>query len=296
LERGRARRYNVPGMGASGPGLFSDDLAADIRDLYMDALREGVSDREATDRILADWREAVEGTGEADVFWFALASTQARVGRLDDLVKANALAALDRGTDLAKWQHQHPDLAGRRARVLDHVRGALVGPQRDRVVIKPKRPPARARFTEGDVLRYALADGRSLLLRVVRAYDAQNIVFDVLLWIGTVIPDEAGIRTVLSHMPSIGPATAIRDERRFWALGVFKPVRDHVTLVGRVSWHDPEPEGLNVTYTTWEALPHSVWRSIEAYQGGPEPQPSLAPVAPWQWGVIREGRLLAWDD
>lgn len=281
-------------MGASGPGLFSDDLAADVRDMYMDLLRDGVPDTEATDRLIADWRESIEETGEGDVFWFGLAATQAKVGRLEDRVRDKAIAALDRGTDLAEWRRSNPQLAGRRARVLEDLRATLVGPQRARVSVKPKGRPARAKFAEGDLLRYALPDGRSLLLRVVRAFDANNMVCDVLLWMGTDLPDEAGVRAILGRMPSIGPATAQRDERRLWALGVLKPMRDHVSVVGRVDWNDPEEGWWNTTYTTWEALPQLVWRDIEAYQGGRDPLPSLQPAAPWRKGIVREGRLTTW--
>ena len=179
-------------MGAGGPRLFSDDLAADVRDTYMELLRDGVPDTDATDRLIADWRESIEETGEADVFWFALAATQAGVGRLEDRVRAKAIEALNRGTDLAEWRRSNPQLAERRGRVLDDLHATLVGPQRERVSIKPKRPPALAKFAEGDLLRYALPDGRSLLLRVVRAFDANNMVYDVLLWMGTDLPDEPG--------------------------------------------------------------------------------------------------------
>jgi hypothetical protein len=164
------------------------------------------------------------------------------------------------------------------------------------VSIRPKRPPAQAKFAEGELLRYALPDGRSLLLRVVRAYDANDMVYDVLLWIGTDLPNEAAVRAILGRMPPIGSATAQRDERRFWALGVLKPIRDHVSVVGRVDWDDPEQGWWNTTYTTWAALPQLVWRDIEAYQGGPEPLPSLQPAAPWRKGIVGEGRLATWAD
>jgi hypothetical protein len=283
-------------MGASGPGLFSDDLAADVRDMYMELLREGVPDTDATDRLIAAWRESIEETDEADVFWFALAATQAKVGRLEDRVRDKAIEALNDGTDLAEWRRSNPKLAGRRAHVLDDLRATLVGPQRPRTVVKPKRAPAQAPFAEGDLLRYALPEGRSLLLRVVRAFDAKNMVYDVLLWIGTDLPDEAGVRAILERMPSISAVTAARDERRFWSLGGLKLVRDHVSVVGRVAWDDPEQGWWNTTFSTWRGLPQSVWRDIEAYQGGPEPPASLEPAAPWRTGVTGEGRLALWED
>ena len=41
-------------MGTWGTGIFSDDNAADLRDDYRDFIGDGLSSREATDRLLAE--------------------------------------------------------------------------------------------------------------------------------------------------------------------------------------------------------------------------------------------------
>jgi hypothetical protein len=40
-------------MGTWGPGLWSDDTAADVRDTYRKALEDGLSDDDATGKVLA---------------------------------------------------------------------------------------------------------------------------------------------------------------------------------------------------------------------------------------------------
>jgi hypothetical protein len=63
-------------MGARGTGLYSDDVACDVRNEYKDILREGISEPEATDRMLENWEAALSDQDDAPVFWLALADTQ----------------------------------------------------------------------------------------------------------------------------------------------------------------------------------------------------------------------------
>jgi hypothetical protein len=62
-------------MSASGVRLFDDDLAADVRDLFREYLKQGESGSQAT-RMLVDGFEEVIGTEEEGVFWLALAYVQ----------------------------------------------------------------------------------------------------------------------------------------------------------------------------------------------------------------------------
>ena len=80
-------------MGTWGTGIFSDDNAADLRDDYRDFIGDGLSSPEATDRLLAEWGSSLSREPEyAATFWLALAVTQWKCGRLEDRVKAKALA------------------------------------------------------------------------------------------------------------------------------------------------------------------------------------------------------------
>lgn len=74
-------------MGTWGVGIFSDDLAADIRDGYRDHLGDGLSGPDATDRVLAAHAEALDDPEEGPVAWLALAAAQLQVGRLEERVR-----------------------------------------------------------------------------------------------------------------------------------------------------------------------------------------------------------------
>lgn len=150
-------------MGAWGPGLWSDDLAADVRADYREALEDGLSDEAAAEKLMV--RSPDRSDDEYVVFWMALAVAQRNLGRLTDQVRDTAVAAIDSGDDLRRWQDADAKTLAKRVAVLAKVRAQLLSPQPDR---KKVRPPARKEtdLVPGDVLAYQAASGRSHLLAV----------------------------------------------------------------------------------------------------------------------------------
>jgi hypothetical protein len=151
-------------LGTWGTALFSDDVACDIRDHYRAQVEDGVEDGAAMRSTLEKFRAYLE---EPDgIGLIALAVTQSTVGRLDPGIRDKALAALDRGADLAAWERENPKQLPKRRAVLDKARAQLLGPQPAR---KRLRPPKRvlSGLAAGDVIAFALPR-RLALLRVVR--------------------------------------------------------------------------------------------------------------------------------
>ena len=147
-----------------GTGLFSDDVACDIRDHYRQLLEDGAEDSAATRLTLEKFEPYLE---EPDgVALIAFAVTQSKLGRLDPDVRDRALAVIDAGADLAVWEQENPKLLPKRRAVLEKARAQLTGPQPAR---KRLRPPKRvlSGLAAGDVLALALPR-RLALLRVVR--------------------------------------------------------------------------------------------------------------------------------
>ena len=91
-------------MGTWGTGLFSDDLAADVREGFRDLIGEGLTTEAAVSRLLREYKSSLRDPGEESVFWLALADTGWRLGRLDDAILNNALRVIDSGQDLARWE------------------------------------------------------------------------------------------------------------------------------------------------------------------------------------------------
>jgi hypothetical protein len=151
-------------VGTWGTGLFSDDVACDIRDHYRALVEDGVEDAAAA-RLTAE--KFGKYLDEPDgIALLAFAITQSTLGRLDPATRDKALAVLDRGADLDEWERENPKQLPKRRAVLDKARAQLVGPQPAR---KRLRPPKRvlSGLAAGDVLAFALPR-RIALLRVVR--------------------------------------------------------------------------------------------------------------------------------
>src|SRR5262245_34264570 len=110
-------------MGAWGPALFSDDLACDVRDGYRELLEDGVAD-EALVRTLAAHRDSLADSDDEPIVVLALAVTASKVGRLPADLRDRAVAILDAGRGVERWEDD-PKLLKRRVAALDKVRTQL---------------------------------------------------------------------------------------------------------------------------------------------------------------------------
>jgi hypothetical protein len=207
-------------VGVWGTGLFSDDLACDVRDQYRELLEDGVEDGEATRVVLEKFAAYFEERN--GIAWLALAVTQSKIGRLDPDIRNRALAVLDRGADLEVWTQENPKLVAKRRAVLEKVRAQLTGPQPPRQRL---RPPKRisSGLVAGDVLAVALP-GHVALLRVVRVRThrlGETPVLEELDFKGADVPPREVLERLAPKlsdpivlMPALSPDT------RFFALVV----------------------------------------------------------------------------
>jgi len=182
-------------LGTWGTGLFSDDVACDIRDHYRQLLEDSVEDSAATRLTLEKFEQYLE---EPDgVALVAFAVTQSTLGRLEPDVRDRALAILDAGADLAVWEQENPKLLPKRRAVLEKARAQLTGPQPAR---KRLRPPKRvlSGLAAGDVLALELPR-RVALLRVVRVHAhrlGETPVLEELDFNGTEVPPRETLERV----------------------------------------------------------------------------------------------------
>nr|WP_240544601.1 DUF4259 domain-containing protein [Exiguobacterium algae] len=90
-------------MGAWGTGMFEDDTTCDVRDDFIDYLKEGQSAEVATEIILEEYGEAfdeIEDLAEASLVWMGLAAIQLKKRCLQEKVRHQTIALIDRGADL----------------------------------------------------------------------------------------------------------------------------------------------------------------------------------------------------
>ena len=174
-------------LGCVGNGLFSDDVACDVRDHYRQLLEDGVEDGDATRLTVEAFREYLEESSGIALLAFAV--TQSKLGRLDPDIRDRALAVLDRGADLEMWERDNPKLLPKRRAMLEKARAQLTGQQPLR---RRLRPPKRisSGLAAGDVLALALPR-RVVLLRVVRVRShrlGETPVLEELDFEGTEVP------------------------------------------------------------------------------------------------------------
>lgn len=142
-------------MGTWGAKIYQDDIALDVRDKFKDLLRRGKTAEEITKNLIAEYEYAINDPDDGPVFWFALADTQWELGRLMPEVKKQAVACLDKGGDLARWQIENPKLAIIRKKVLDELGKKLNTPQPPEKKI-PQYRIYTCEWNVGDTFAYRL--------------------------------------------------------------------------------------------------------------------------------------------
>ena len=176
-------------MGAWGTGLFSDDLACDVRDAFRDAIGDGLTPAQATQQVLRTFAESPNDPDERGIFWCALAKTAWDIGRLENEVRLRALQEIGSAKDLDRWID--PTLKRQRQEVLFGVAARLQSPQRP--------PPKIARrivstndWKLGELVGFKLRSGRWTLLHVVGEHTDQGGTIpccELIDWVGDEAPN-----------------------------------------------------------------------------------------------------------
>jgi len=91
-------------MGAWSSNLYGNDTTCDVRDTYTSFLEEQLSNQEAYERTLEKFHEYIGDEDEEPLFWFALAETQWKVGRLMPDVKNKALEWIEKDGGTILWE------------------------------------------------------------------------------------------------------------------------------------------------------------------------------------------------
>jgi hypothetical protein len=181
-------------MGTWGTGLYSDDIACDVRDDYKDILGDGIPEPEATKRLMEQWKNELSDPDTASVFWLTLADVQWNLGRLQVKVKKEAYSVIENGSDITRWL---PDkkLVIKRKGVLERLSQKLDTPQSAEKKVK-KRFTDSTDWNLGDVYSLRLKSGKLVLLHVIGFHQdkgGRGPVCEVLEWIGEIVPDRKAL-------------------------------------------------------------------------------------------------------
>ena len=180
-------------MGTWGTGIFDGDTASDVRDDWREAIVDGLDPEEATAHVLQKHAVALAEPDDGVVVWVALAAAQSETGRLQPNVRDRALAIIEGGGDLARWEESGPAAVARRRRALTRLAETLRGPQKSPTRLRRPRPQITPHAV-GDVIRVRGEDGESEGLFVVVDHadgwppGSRNAVLATLLWTGGPLP------------------------------------------------------------------------------------------------------------
>ena len=116
-------------MGTWGPGLYSDDVACDVKEYYMNCLREEMSGEEAEAATVSYFKDELSDSDDGPVVVLSLAETAWRAGRLSEVLKKAAIDIIDTGEGLDRWEAEGKQLLKKRQAVLTKLKEKLLSPQ-----------------------------------------------------------------------------------------------------------------------------------------------------------------------
>jgi len=98
-------------MGFWGTSLYSNDTTNDVRDTYKSYLEKQCTNLEAFEKTLEQCHEYI-GIEEEPFFWYALAETQWKVGRLMPEVKLKAIEWIEKEGGISLWDENKKGVEG----------------------------------------------------------------------------------------------------------------------------------------------------------------------------------------
>lgn len=140
-------------MGAWGSTLYANDTTLDVRDGYMDYLKDQLSNEDAYKKILEDFSDLIGDEDEEPLFWFALAETQWKVGRMTEEVKEKALHWIEKEGGVNLWLESGANPEGWK-RTLTKLKEKLNSPMRSEKKIKKPEVIEQNLWNIGDVYAY----------------------------------------------------------------------------------------------------------------------------------------------
>lgn len=142
-------------MGTWGTGIYQNDVAEDVKDLYIGYLKSGKSDDEALQLLLDKFENEINDPDDSLDFFFSLADTMWKKGRLTEDIKNKALNNID--IDLNSWKWETKTEHRQRAKKLEELRKRLESPMPERKKV-PIHKPYKMGLNINDLYYYHLPD------------------------------------------------------------------------------------------------------------------------------------------
>ena len=155
-------------MGTWSTKLYGNDTTSDVRDTYIECLRKTANDEDAYRMVFDEYYDLI-GTDEEALFWFALADTQWKYGRLMSSVKDNALNFVSEFLNTISEQLGEQQIASWK-NVLESLISELTSPMPPYKKISPQKTFDRNPWNVGDIYAYRFHSQKSQNLNLYGKY------------------------------------------------------------------------------------------------------------------------------
>lgn len=147
-------------MGFWGSGLYANDTTCDVRDSYLKLLQEEFCNEKAYKTIIEEYKDLI-GDDDEPLFWYALAETQWRLGRLLPEVKEKALDWIEKNGGLEGWEESKNGGIGWK-KTLQSLKKKLNSPMTSEKKIRKPQEINRNLWNINDVYAYKFHRGIEL--------------------------------------------------------------------------------------------------------------------------------------
>lgn len=266
-------------MGTWNAGLFSNDTTCDVKDTYIECLKQQLSNKEAYQKTYDEYKELI-GTDEEPLFWYALADSQWNVGRLMPSVRDKALSFIQNKGGLDFWR-ERSNGTSKWKKILQKLKDKLESP-----MPPEKRIPKPITFKTnpwdiGDVYAYRFhskeatergLSGKYILIQKLADIEYyENTIYSVIQVFNRVfdsIPNLAMIKDIrpLPLIDSPGISDHLKDfnlslEWYMKAIMNYYKIREypkkHMTFIGNIN----VPE----IHCQWNSCTEFYWDELEDY-------------------------------
>ena len=182
--------------------IYTNDFACDVRGDYIDKLKHGKTNEEATQELISENDDIMGDVEEEPLFWFALADTQWNYGRLLPEVKAKALYFLSQDEELERWKESGEKQLSAWKKVREKLKVKLEKPQPDIKKVSKYRI-YKCKWNLGDFFAYRFTGDYSKEKGFYGKYVVFRKISEATWWPGHIIPVVHIYKWIGSDIPPI---------------------------------------------------------------------------------------------
>lgn len=222
-------------MGTWNAGLFSNDTTCDVKDTYIECLKQQLSNDEAYQKTYEEYTELM-GTDEEPLFWYALADTQWNSGRLMPQVKERALECIQNKGGIDLWE-ERPKGALKWQKTMQKLKDKIESPMPpEKKFPKPivfKTNP----WNIGDVYAYQFHSKEATELGLSGKYILIQKIADIEYFENTIYSVIQVFDRVFDSMPSLAMIEGVRVLPLVDALGVYGTPNNLSDINPSLKWY-----------------------------------------------------------